>query len=575
MCLLISPPLLADEEAVRSWHDRSGFFSIEAEIIGVARNGNSPKIQLKKSDGSTIEVPYALFSDDDQSFAVSWYRQQQAQPKRPSSPKLPRVDDRVKIKSGSRWYKGKIVEMDGERFKFSYDGYSSNWDEWRRADQIRWEDDSPVIPGGPADANADENKTASSPSVKVAKVEHNSPTSPAKKLVPGKRGLPKVGDRVKIKWGNSWWKGVIEEVDGERFRFDYDGWDSYPDEWRTADQLRWEDDTAVIPGSAAEPSQQPKPTPAPSVAKRVAPTVPKPTKPTIDLSPYEQSTDTNSTFPAGLSPKETLAYLRQQTTEGNLQAFWNWVPDDFRGYITSQEHRDALKVLDRINGQGLGPAHFLKELVIVLRKQRSFVLKNPVVRLMLEDQATINALDRVYEPAVGLLDEFTQLIANIDGEVRGNNFDQSFRGRCDRMGQLIVTLLAAAPPDEIDAFWNRIVVTEQAGGGTLTLVYPDGQRKSYPLVRINGRWIPRPLAESLLLLPKSHQEKVAEIESLSKAALEGRLMGAGMAQGVKDGSYMSMAEQFQAAAAAKTQAEFDAAIQQALIALQVGGMLGR
>jgi uncharacterized protein YggE len=101
-----------------------------------------------------------------------------------------------------------------------------------------------------------------------------------------------------------------------------------------------------------------------------------------------------------------------------------------------------------------------------------------------------------------------------------------------------------------------------------------GQRKSYPLVRINGRWMPRALAESLLAIPATQQAKVKEIQSLSKAALEGRVTGAGMARGFKDGSYMSLADKFQEATAAETQEEFDAAIQQVLVALQVSGFLG-
>ena len=52
-------------------------------------------------------------------------------------------------------------------------------------------------------------------------------------------------------------------------------------------------------------------------------------------------------------------------------------------------------------------------------------------------------------------------------------------------------------------------------------------------------------------------------------------MGAGMARGMKDGNYRSLAEKLQTTANAKTQAEFDAAYQEVLVALQVGGFLGR
>ncbi|TWU32831.1 SHD1 domain-containing protein [Novipirellula artificiosorum] len=485
LCLVSSPTLLAEDGAMRVWRDRSGFFSLSATIVGVERSEAGPKIKLRKSDGDVVEVPYALFSDEDQEHSVAWYREQRAKPKVATAPVL-----------------------------------------------------------------------------------------------------PKVGDRVKIKWGNSWWKGVIEEVDGERFRFDYDGWDSSPDEWRTADQLRWEDDTAVIPGSLTDPAA---PSSVSSVTNKTKPATnssakpvpanlavtPQPTVTTMDLSHYEGSTDTNSKFPQGLSPQETLDYLQQQATRGNLQAFWDWVPDDFRDYLASQEHRDALKVLDQVSSKGLGQAHFLKELVAALRKRRAFVLNNPVVQMLLEDQPNVDAFARVYEPATDLLHEFTQLVGSIDDEIRGDGFDAAFRHRCDRVGTHVATLLALAPAEQLQSFWDRFVITEEAEGGTLTLVYPTGQRKTFPLVRINGRWMPRPLAESLLTIPTAQRAKAKEVQSLSKAALEGRIVGTSMARGFKDASYMSLAERFQEAAAAENQKEFDAAIQRALVALQASGVLGQ
>lgn len=372
------------------------------------------------------------------------------------------------------------------------------------------------------------------------------------------------------------------EVDGERFRFNYDGWDSSPDEWKTAEQLRWEDDTAVIPGGPADAGVQAKP--AQSVAKRPSATLENSSpgspasiaesKPAMDLSHLESSTETTSAFPVDLTPEQTLEYLRKETTQGNLQVFWDWMPDNFREYVTSQEQRENLQLIDQVNPKGLGADHFLKELVVVLQERKDFVLNNPVILAVLEDQETVDAFARIYEPAISLLDEFTQLIGNIDGELRGNDFDAAFRRRCDRIGKHVATLLQATPADQLQAFWDRIVVTPQGDGGTLTMVYPTGERRVFPLVRINGRWLPRPLVESLLAIPNAQRDKAREIKSLSKTRLEGRIMGAGMARGMKDGNYMSLAEKLQATADAKTQAEFDAGIQQVLVALQLGGFLG-
>ena len=47
---------------MRTWTDKTGQFSIEAEFAGYA----SGKVKLRKQDGSTIEIPLDALSDADQ-----------------------------------------------------------------------------------------------------------------------------------------------------------------------------------------------------------------------------------------------------------------------------------------------------------------------------------------------------------------------------------------------------------------------------------------------------------------------------------------------------------------------------
>ena len=49
---------------LRMWSDRSGKFKVEAELVGVADG----KVQLKRKDGQTVEVPLERLSDEDQKF---------------------------------------------------------------------------------------------------------------------------------------------------------------------------------------------------------------------------------------------------------------------------------------------------------------------------------------------------------------------------------------------------------------------------------------------------------------------------------------------------------------------------
>lgn len=43
----------------------------------------------------------------------------------------------VEIKWGTGWYKGKVIDTNGDQFKVTYTGYSSSWDEWVKADRLR------------------------------------------------------------------------------------------------------------------------------------------------------------------------------------------------------------------------------------------------------------------------------------------------------------------------------------------------------------------------------------------------------------------------------------------------------
>jgi len=47
-----------------------------------------------------------------------------------------------------------------------------------------------------------------------------------------------VGDQIKVEWKGSWWNAQILEIDGERHRITYIGFDSSWDEWITAERIQ-------------------------------------------------------------------------------------------------------------------------------------------------------------------------------------------------------------------------------------------------------------------------------------------------------------------------------------------------
>jgi hypothetical protein len=47
------------------------------------------------------------------------------------------VDDSVSIRWSAGWFPGKILAVDGDRYRVRYDGYGESWDEWVTAERLR------------------------------------------------------------------------------------------------------------------------------------------------------------------------------------------------------------------------------------------------------------------------------------------------------------------------------------------------------------------------------------------------------------------------------------------------------
>lgn len=455
----------------RTWNDRSGFFTIEANLQGIGRGDDGATLKLRKTDGRVIEVPYKLFSDADVKWAADWFREHKNDP---PPPRLPMVGDRIQLQSSSRWYKGEVVAIDGLKYEFKYDNYSSSWNEWKTAEFLRWEDGTAVIPGGPADPDV------------VAAAE-----------------------------------------------------------------------------AAKTPESKPQSKPEP----------PAMVTPPVDTTDDDAIANVDG-FPSGLSPTQTMTHLRTQIERGNLAVVWDWLPDDTKRYLTSESMREHLKVIDSVKADELGPSDFLRELAVVLKTKKSFVLASPITMLLLEDQASVDDFAKVYDPAVDAFDQAVDWLSSVDAEMRGESFEADVRARCDRMAPIVKTLFASASAEQLASFWDRIVVAEASGGGTLTLVYPTGQKKLTPLTNVDGRWMPTSMVDSLGQLPEGQRKLANEIASLSKPRREGRIDGFKAAAAFKIEKVQPIIDAFRQAAASNDQTSFDAAIQSALVALQAAGYLG-
>lgn len=128
----------------REWRDSSGSSQAVGDIIAVERDQGETVVRVRTLDGDIESIPYKTLEQDQQPVARQWYEREQTRPVSADGSKLPLVNDRVKLKWGSKWWNGHVVEAEEDRYKVAYDGWSSSWDEWKTPAELRWPDDTPI-----------------------------------------------------------------------------------------------------------------------------------------------------------------------------------------------------------------------------------------------------------------------------------------------------------------------------------------------------------------------------------------------------------------------------------------------
>lgn len=106
------------------------------------------------------------------------------------------VNDAVEIDHQGTWYPGKVLQVDGERYFVSYDGWSESWNEWVGKERLRR-----ITPPPP-------------------------PPPPPSKYA--------VGDRVEIQFGFNTAKATVTAVDEGRYELKVDGMSTM---WYTEDLI--------------------------------------------------------------------------------------------------------------------------------------------------------------------------------------------------------------------------------------------------------------------------------------------------------------------------------------------------
>lgn len=111
----------------RFFSDASGKFRVRAAIVDL----NETTVKLRKQDGGEIEVPVDRLSAADQTFLKAQYQQYKQMAGDFT------IGKKVEIFSTGAWHPGVVKNVQPGKFFISFDHYSSTWDKWVTADQLR------------------------------------------------------------------------------------------------------------------------------------------------------------------------------------------------------------------------------------------------------------------------------------------------------------------------------------------------------------------------------------------------------------------------------------------------------
>lgn len=201
-----------------------------------------------------------------------------------------------------------------------------------------------------------------------------------------------------------------------------------------------------------------------------------------------------SAFPENASLQETLDFVRAQALAGHLEVFWLALPDDMRQTADSSELREGLRPALTSNAQTTNEMiAVLDKLLEVLIVKKSFIMKSPILAQVPPEAMPL--IEAGYEPLTGIIYEYSDMAMNTEG-VLNSSVTSYLTYHLPRIGAHVQSLVNLVPAPLRDTFVNGITATQSDDtSGTITWPKQDGTTESIDMVKYNGRWIPKSLAD--------------------------------------------------------------------------------
>jgi len=319
--------------------------------------------------------------------------------------------------------------------------------------------------------------------------------------------------------------------------------------------------------SMAAGSPAPAPTPA---APAVTPTPATPSvSPNSNLNfkaPVAPRVPPMPTFPGDATLQITFNFCRAQLMAGHPEVFWHALPEDMRQMMDSQEFRstlvESMKSQEQMTTQVKG---LFEKLAEVLVSKKRFVLNTPMLTQNVPPLMMPMVKDG-YDPVVGTVYELGMLLFALPS-METQTMTEMMDSHGPKLGGHLKGIVAMLPPPLIQQALASVAIQQSDdNNGTIT-VQGEAGPESIEMVRYMNRWIPKDLADEWMANKDS-------ILSEMKTELAAAQQGEEAAQAnMMAGMFITMAGGIlEPMLAAKSQAEFDAALMQIMaLAPMLGG----
>lgn len=259
------------------------------------------------------------------------------------------------------------------------------------------------------------------------------------------------------------------------------------------------------------------------------------------------------------TPDGTIDTVAQEIGKGNAEVVWDALPAKYQDDVTTVTHDLGSKVDSELYDKGFG---LVTKAGDVIAQKKSFIANNE----MIKQQAGENA-ETVIDTIVSSLNILSDSqLSTVDGLA---NLDvREFLATT--YSEILVKADSAAVAAGEESFLQKLLnvkaelVETKDGSATLNVTAPDGETEEMVMKLIEGKWIPADLADDWDEEMTKIKKQIAEITPDSINKYKPQILGA---IAMIEGS-LSQLE------AAKTQEEFDTALQNAMMPLMMMMMGG-